>query len=105
MQLTSDKSVKKNNIPLIFAIEKGKQELVKTLLDFGADPNEKISDNGNTPIYEAVKLMKSRCTEANKQIVKYLLEKGADPHIRNNQKKNAIEVAEKYEQQVLIMME
>ena len=78
---------------------------MKSLLELGADPSEKINDNGNTPIYETIKLMKSHFTQAHKLIVQYLLDKGADPTIRNKQGKSALDVAEKYEQEVLQMME
>lgn len=75
---------------MISAIEKGRIEIIKTLLDLGADPNEKLTDNGNTPLHEAVKMMKSKFTQNNQQVVQYLLEKGADPTIKNQQNKTAI---------------
>jgi ankyrin repeat protein len=63
---------------------------VRSLLNIGADPNEKLADNGNTPLHEAVKVMKSKITQNNKEIVQCLLEKGADASIKNNQNKNVL---------------
>lgn len=47
--------------------------------------------------------MKMHITQNNKQIVKLLLEKGADPYIKNKQGKSALNVSEKYEQQIIDM--
>uniref|UniRef100_A0A7N4PHI5 Ribonuclease L n=1 Tax=Sarcophilus harrisii TaxID=9305 RepID=A0A7N4PHI5_SARHA len=60
--------------PLIQAVKENDFELVKQLLEEGADVSIK-TEGGWTPLHNAVK-------ESNKDIVELLLEKGADPHIR-----------------------
>ncbi|XP_051854782.1 2-5A-dependent ribonuclease [Antechinus flavipes] len=60
--------------PLIQAVKEGDFELVKQLLEKGADVNIKM-EGGWTPLHNAAK-------EGNKDIVELLLEKGADLHIR-----------------------
>lgn len=62
-----------NETMLIMGIKKQKQELVRILLNNGADPNYIITDTGNTALHEALKLCKTKETKANREIVKLLI--------------------------------
>jgi ankyrin repeat protein len=73
-----------------------KVEIVKVLLDFGANPNESIDNKGNTSLHEAVRLMNHSKQKSHiQQIVQLLLEKGADPLKTNELGKNAYTIADK----------
>lgn len=64
--------------PLHYAIGKEDNNVVKILIDKGADLN--IPDkNGNTPLMSATDMFDDDDT-----IIKLLLENGADPNIKNN---------------------
>lgn len=64
--------------PLYYTIGKGDNNIVKFLIDKGADLN--IPDNdGNTPLIATADMFDEDDT-----IIKLLLENGADPHIKNN---------------------
>jgi ankyrin repeat protein len=45
---------------LIEAIRKQKSKLVTLLLKYGADPNYKLADNGDTALHEACKQLKEK---------------------------------------------
>jgi ankyrin repeat protein len=59
--------------PLVYAIEQGNVELVKTLLESGANPNAK-TQSGRTPLSAAL---------GNKEIFQALLDAKADPNAKN----------------------
>jgi ankyrin repeat protein len=64
--------------PLYYAIGKGDNDIVKLLIDNGADVN--IPDShGNTPLMAAADMFDDDDT-----ILKLLLENGADPYQKNN---------------------
>lgn len=52
-----------NQTLLIAAIRKGKVELVKLLLDAGADPNWQVPDTGNTSLHDAMKQFKQKTSK------------------------------------------
>ena len=64
-----------------------------------------MTDDGNTPLHEAVKLMKSKCTQNIQQIIQYLLEKGADPTKENKKRRNALQASEKQEDTLRMIIE
>jgi ankyrin repeat protein len=80
---------------LIAAIRKGKVELVKLLLEAGADPNWQVPDTGNTSLHDAVKQLKSKLSKAMSEIIRLLLLKGGDSLRKNKQQKTVYEYAEK----------
>ena len=84
-----------NQTLLIAAIKKGKVQLVKLLLDAGADPNWKVPDTGNTSLHDAVKQMKNKMSKMWVEIVRLLLLKGGDSCIKNKQMKTVYDYAEK----------
>jgi len=53
-----------NQTLLIAAIRKCKVEIVKYLLELGADPNWQVPDTGNTALHDAVKQLKLKVTKA-----------------------------------------
>lgn len=63
---------------LHYAIGKGDNDIVKLLIDKGADVNSSDS-YGNTPLMEAADMFDNDDT-----IIKLLLERGADPYQKNN---------------------
>ncbi|KAL5359318.1 hypothetical protein BJX96DRAFT_183666 [Aspergillus floccosus] len=75
--------------PLHYAADNGHQEVVKLLLDKGADPNTKNSSNGHQ---EVVKLLLDKgatpldyaAVNGHQKIVNLLLEKGADLNIMDS---------------------
>jgi ankyrin repeat protein len=77
-------------------IRKGKVEVVKLLLEAGADPNWQVPDTGNTPLHDALKQLKLKMSKMMMEIVRLLLLKGADSTIRNKQQKTAHDYAEKF---------
>ena len=64
----------------------GNKEIVKCLLDNGADVNIKETTNGHTPLLQAA-------TQGHTDIVKLLLEHGADAHPVNARGKSALDYA------------
>jgi len=80
---------------LIAAIRKGKLELVKLLLDAGADPNWQVPDTGNTSLHDAVKQLKLKMSKIMAEIIRLLLVRGGDSWIKNNQQKTVYDYAEK----------
>ncbi len=74
--------------PLAVALEAGNIELVKRLIQFGADPNYLfISDHNRTALYTAVQ-------SKNIPIIKYLLEHEANPYIADAYSNTAFAYAE-----------
>lgn len=69
--------------PLYYAVDQGYKEIVKALLDGGADPNGK-TQGGNLPIHEAVERV---------EILEMLLSKKADPNLANASGSTALIVA------------
>lgn len=80
---------------LISAISKTKVELVKLLLEKGADPNWQVPDTGNTALHDAVKLFKSKTSRAMSEIIRLLLTYGGDSLKKNKQQKTVYDYAEK----------
>ena len=78
---------------MIAAIRKGKIELVKLLLEYGADPNWQVPDTGNTSLHDAVKQLKSKFSKNMSEIIKLLLLKGGDSMIKNKQQKTVYDYA------------
>ena len=73
-------------IPLFYAARYGKNEIVKLLLDRGADVNAKDS-YGWTPLLYAA-------AHGKNEIVKLLLDRGADVNVKANDGKTALSIAE-----------
>jgi ankyrin repeat protein len=71
-----NKANRRGDAPLIMAISNCHNEIVKLLLNAGADVNQK-GEHGNTPLFKAV-------ISDNKNIVEVLLDAGADPNIVDN---------------------
>jgi ankyrin repeat protein len=68
--------------PLLYAATGGKDEVVKLLLDLGANINA-VSDNGTTPLMMAVR-------GGHKSTVKLLLDRGANPNMKNERGETAL---------------
>jgi len=88
-----DKEYKKT--PLIWAAYRGYAEIVKLLLDAGADFNER-DDDGQTALIGAA-------ISGHAEIVKLLIEKGADVNIEDKYNKTALDYAEKDEIKQLLL--
>lgn len=71
--------------PLCVAIQKGEFDLVKKMIEYGADVNEK--SYGMTPLMVAARYNKT-------EIIKYLLAKGADARIKDEKGFTALKYAE-----------
>ena len=84
-----------NQTLLIAAIRKSKIELVKLLLEFKADPNWQVPDTGNTALHDAVKQLKNKVSQANREIIRLILWHGGDRMRKNKQQKTVYEYAEK----------
>ena len=68
------------NYPLFVALENGRIEYMKILLDYGADPNIKTDDmGGQTPLH----LVANKQYYDYSDFVKLLLKYGADPFIKD----------------------
>ena len=73
--------------PLSWAIDMGKYDIVKILIDKGADVNKKVRNNGSVYVtlldkaFYRYLLRSSEITGDEFKIVKYLFENGADPDI------------------------
>ncbi len=78
---------------LIAAIRKGKVEIVKLLLDFGANPNWQVPDTGNSSLHDAVKQFKTKFSKVTAEIIRLLLLKGGDSLVKNNQSKTVYDYA------------
>ncbi len=78
-----DKITKSGTTMLHTAADRGHNEIVKALLDAGADPNFQ-NRSGDTALHEASK------HHGNKEIVKALLDKGADPNLQNRSGNTAL---------------
>jgi ankyrin repeat protein len=77
LQCDIDKRDSRGNTPLQIAAEFGYFDIVKLLIERGAQVN--TSDNlGKTPLHKAA------CTR-NRNIVEYLINNGADPNIQDNE--------------------
>ena len=61
--------------PLHLAVIDGNAEMVKVLLEAGADPNARDGDS-ETPLHHAAR-------SGNAEIVRLLLDAGADPDVKN----------------------
>ena len=75
-----DPNVKDNDgrTPLHRAAKRGHVDIVKLLLEHGANPNIQENKYGYTPLHVAVK-------NCHVDVVRVLLEHGADPTIRDNE--------------------
>ena len=73
------------NTPLCIAIQKGEIDLVKKLIEYGADVNEKSF--GMTPLMVAARYNKV-------EIIKILLEKGAKQNEKNEKGFTALKYAQ-----------
>lgn len=71
--------------PLCIAIQKGETELVRKLIEYGADVNEKSS--GMTPLMVAARYNKV-------EILKLLLASGAHSHLKDEKGFTALKYAE-----------
>lgn len=83
----------KSNYALGLAAGTGQLDIVKFLLDAGADINDKAEEffgfqYGHTALYDAVKGNQL-------EMVKYLLAKGADPRIKGREEGNPLTLAQK----------
>lgn len=84
-----------NQTLLTAAIRRGKSELVKLLLESGADPNWQVPDTGNSFLHDAVKQIRSKLSKSNTEIIRLLLLHGANTGLKNKQLKTVEDYAEK----------
>lgn len=70
-------------------------ELVKLLLEAGADANWQVPDTGNSPLHDAVKQLKMKVSKAMSEIIRLLLLHGGDSTKKNKQQKTVYDYAEK----------
>lgn len=83
--------------PLMIACQVNKYDVVKLLLENGADVNA-VDHYGKTPLVYVIHKNDYKSDEAvQAEIVKLLLEYGADPDIRGLYNETAVEEARKYE--------
>lgn len=75
-----------NYTPLIIAMSKRNFEMAKLLINNGANINAIHCDDGESPLIKASK-------NNNLSLVRLLLSKKANPHIRNKNKKTALDIA------------
>jgi len=73
--------------PLSIAICNENLDLIKYLVEHGANINQKYGKDDDTPLHDAVIM-------GNKNIVKYLVRKGAHVNRKNYQEKTPIDIAE-----------
>jgi ankyrin repeat protein len=79
---------------LIFAIRANVPEVIRTLLERGADPSSLTADGRTTPLLTAVGRDIYNITSAQRQgIIRLLLEKGADKNVYNNLRLFAYDIA------------
>lgn len=78
--------------PLQLACSHGEYEIVKLLVENGADVNymETIGDAKQTPLIHTIDTIYDVNIESQLKIVKYLLNKGADKSIKDNRGNNAL---------------
>ena len=78
--------------PLQLACSYGEYEIVKLLVENGADVNymETIGDAEQTPLIHTIDTMYDVNIESQLKIVKYLLNNGADKSIKDNRGNNAL---------------
>lgn len=80
--------------PLILAVERGHLELVKSLVQAGADINHANVDQ-MTPLMAA-------CQKGHKEIVQYLIKMGAEIYVHNNHGETPLVIACSYERKDLL---
>ena len=68
---------------LILAVEKNNKEIVRILLDKGANPNYSCGDTQDTPMHVVVRKLKKKGDAL--EIAKMLLEKKVNLNVRNKQ--------------------
>jgi len=83
--------------PLSYAIMYNQKESFNSLLNAGADINLQDPSNGNTPLHEAI-------MAGNRYFISQLLAKGADPKIKNHNGFDAVMVAKKKNNPVLMAL-
>ena len=78
--------------PLQLACSYGEYEIVKLLVENGADVNymETIGDAEQTPLIHTIDTMYDVNIESQLKIIKYLLNNGADKSIKDNRGNNAL---------------
>lgn len=74
--------------PIHVAVYNGNLQIVKILLDAGADPNQ-VNRSGETPLFVAI----ARHTPEHIDIARYLLDQGANPNIRSKAFVTALDLA------------
>jgi len=83
----------------------GKVEVVKVLLQNGADVNSRTCTGSETPLHWAILgTFLSGFTVDSKMVVKILLDHGADPTLRDDMKKSGYQIAKKMGDKEIIGM-
>ena len=88
------------NTPLHLAIEQGEYEVVKTLLDLGAEVERRTACGTWTPLLHAVDVVSDAaiqlCRPPDNRLIRLLLDHGANVRQRCSDGETAIELARKY---------
>ncbi|RKE95001.1 hypothetical protein BXY80_2019 [Ichthyenterobacterium magnum] len=86
----------KYGTPLMAAVYKNREAVVKALLDFKADPN-KVDANGKIPLHYAV-------FNRNEALIKLLVDAGANPTLKDKRGDSALDYAKMTQNEAILKL-